>query len=104
MKKALLILSLVGVTFLVACGPSAKEKAAAEQARLDSISTANAAKAHQDSILAVQNLAAQAAREDSLMKAAAAQAKASVPKKATTTPVTPPKSAPVQGRPGAVRK
>ena len=65
MKKALLILSLVGVTFLVACGPSAKEKAAVEQARLDSIATAEVEQAQQDSILAAQNLAAQAAREDS---------------------------------------
>ena len=103
MKKALLILSLVGITFLVACGPSAKEKAAVEQARLDSIATAEMEKAHQDSILTVQNLAAQAAREDSLMAAAAAAAKASVPK-AAPAPTTPPKSAPVKGRPGAVRK
>ncbi|MBT8196060.1 MAG: hypothetical protein HKO56_06730 [Bacteroidia bacterium] len=72
MKKAILILSLFGITFLVACGPSAKDKAAAEQARLDSIATVEAEQFTLDSIADVQAAEAQAAREDSLVKAASA--------------------------------
>ena len=43
MKKTLSILSIAGMAFLVACGPSAEQKAAAEKAKADSIAAANRA-------------------------------------------------------------
>jgi hypothetical protein len=43
MKKVLSTLLVAGVVALVACGPSAEEKAAAEKAMQDSIDAANQA-------------------------------------------------------------
>jgi len=37
MKKTLSILTIAGMAFLVACGPSAEQKAAAEKAKTDSL-------------------------------------------------------------------
>jgi hypothetical protein len=62
MKKKIstLLVSAMAVSMFVACGPSAEEKAAAEQHMKDSIAAAE--KAIADSIIAVQ----QKAMEDSL--------------------------------------
>lgn len=62
MKKIIsnLLIPVFAVSLLAACGPSAEEKAAAEQHMKDSIATAE--KAIADSMLAVQ----QKAMEDSL--------------------------------------
>ncbi|MFZ7114124.1 MAG: hypothetical protein ACO1G9_02000 [Bacteroidota bacterium] len=81
MKKILSLLVIAGFTALVACGPSAEEKAAAEKMRQDSIQ-AVMDKMAADSIAAVQaenermmqdSLAAMTAKADSM--AAAAKAK-----------------------------
>lgn len=61
--KKLLIVMIAGAMFaVVACGPSAEEKAAQEQARLDSI--AKVEQAIQDSIAAAEAAAAEAAAMD----------------------------------------
>jgi hypothetical protein len=74
MKKIFTILSFAAITAFYACGPSAEDKAAAEQARQDSIaaaaqadaeSEAAAAQAMQDSIqMAEQNASADTAAHD----------------------------------------
>lgn len=56
MKKVLFITAVISSLAIVSCGPSAEEKAAAEQARLDSI--AQAEKAYNDSVAAVEAAAA----------------------------------------------
>lgn len=70
MKKIILSVFTLGILSIVACGPSAEEKAAAEKARLDSIANAEAeiAKATEDSLMAVQ-AAVQKAIDDSLTAA-----------------------------------
>jgi hypothetical protein len=87
MKKIFSLLTVAAFAALVACGPSAEEKAAAEKARQDSINQAMAAQMAADS--AAQAMAAQA-RQDSMMMAnradsiakaeAAASARKSAPK------------------------
>ena len=68
MKKLFSIVIIAGLAALVACGPSAEEKAAKEKAKQDSIAKAEKEKAIQDSIANVEK-----AKQDSI---AAAQAKA----------------------------
>ena len=43
MKKVLSLVAIAAMTTLVACGPSAEEKAATEKAKQDSIAAAEAA-------------------------------------------------------------
>lgn len=43
MRKTLLFVSIAGMACLVACGPSAEQKAAAEKAKADSIAAAHRA-------------------------------------------------------------
>lgn len=113
MKKlipALIISGMLSSVF-VSCGPSAEEKAAAEQHVKDSIAAAE--KAVQDSIMAVQqkatedSLAAVKAVEDSLaavkaMEDSIAAAKSNKPKPKPkpkpTTPTKPEDVKPGQGR------
>jgi hypothetical protein len=77
MKKVLSLLVIAGMLAVIACGPSAEEKAAQEKAKQDSIaavqkakedSIAAVVKAKEDSIAAVQK-----AKEDSIAAAAAAK-------------------------------
>ncbi len=63
MKKILSLLLIAGFTALIACGPSAEEKAAAEKARQDSINVVMAQMAA-DSMNAAQALM-EKARQDS---------------------------------------
>ena len=69
-RISLLTLALAGTALFTACGPSAEEKAAQEQAMKDSIAAAEQARA--DSLIAAQqkamedSLAAVKAYEDSL--------------------------------------
>lgn len=82
MKKIFGILLLASVVTIVSCGPSAKEKAAAEQARLDSIAAVKE-QARLDSIAVVL----EQARLDSIAKAEAEAAAAAVKgSKQTTKP------------------
>ena len=71
MKKVLTLLVVAGMMSFVACGPSAKDKAAAEKLKQDSIATAQADQAKQDSIanVAKQDSIANAAKQDSIAKA-----------------------------------
>jgi len=72
MKKVFSLLLVAGFATIIACGPSAEEKAAAEKAHQDSVnavlekarqdSTMMAEKAHQDSI----NMAMEKMKADSL--------------------------------------
>lgn len=72
MKKTLFILSIAGMASLVACGPSADQKAAAEKAKTDSMAAAHRA----DSL-------AMAAKQQHMQDSAkAAQMKADTTKKA----------------------
>lgn len=64
MKKILSLVLIAGFTALIACGPSAEEKAAAEKARQDSINVV--AKMAADSMNAAQALI-EKARQDSIM-------------------------------------
>lgn len=64
MKKTLFVLSIAGMAFLVACGPSAEQKAAAEKAKADSIAAAN----RQDSLA---KAAVKQHMDDSIKQAAA---------------------------------
>ncbi len=86
MKKVLSLIAIAAMTTLVACGPSAEEKAAAEKVKQDSIAAAEAAiaateKAKQDSIAASEAAMAEAeaakaqATADSLAAAEAAAKK-----------------------------
>ena len=96
MKKLLSVLVIVAMAALVACGPSAEEKAAKEKAKQDSIAAVQ--KAKDDSIAAVQQAkddsiaAAQKAKEDSI--AAAAAKKGTKGTKPTTKPGQVTKDAP----------
>ena len=65
MKKILSLVLIAGFTALIACGPSAEEKAAAEKARQDSINVVMA-KMAADSMNAAQALI-EKARLDSIM-------------------------------------
>jgi len=96
-----------GLLMLVSCGQGAAEKAAAEQARLDSIAQAEAAAAKQavlDSIAQADEAAAaqakldsmQAALEEANQKAEAAKKTAVKATKKVTEPV---KEEPVQAKP-----
>ncbi|HRY99255.1 MAG TPA: hypothetical protein P5550_09405 [Bacteroidales bacterium] len=60
MRKFFAMILVAGAFLAVSCGPSAEEKAAAEQARLDSIAAVEAAaeQARLDSIAAVEAAAA----------------------------------------------
>ena len=77
MKKLFTVLFIAGAMSIVACGPSAEEKAAKEKAKNDSIAAAQKAQATQDSIAAVAKAqeeaaaAALKAKEDSIAAAAA---------------------------------
>ena len=64
MKKILSLFIIAGFTALIACGPSAEEKAAAEKARQDSINAVMAQMAA-DSMNAAQ-AAMEKARQDSM--------------------------------------
>ena len=91
MKKVFALLLVAGMFAVVSCGPSAEEKAKAEQATKDSI--ANVEKAKADSIAAVETatadslamVATEAAKADSIAAAAAKGGKA--PKAAAKTTV-----------------
>jgi hypothetical protein len=73
MKKLFSLLVIAGMFAIVACGPSAEEKAAKEKAKADSIAAVQ--KAKEDSIAAVQKAkddsiaAVQKAKEDSIAAA-----------------------------------
>jgi hypothetical protein len=67
MKKLLSILLSAGIVMLVACGPSAEEKAAMEKAVQDSI--ARVQKAMDDSVATVQQAAMEKAKQDSIAAA-----------------------------------
>jgi hypothetical protein len=69
MKKLFAPVAIMATLFVVSCGPSAEEKAAAEKARQDSIAAVE--KARQDSIAAAEEMAKMQARQDSLAKVAA---------------------------------
>lgn len=69
MKKFFAPVALFATLFVVSCGPSAEEKAAAEQKRQDSIQAVE--QARQDSIKAVEEAAKMQMRQDSLAKVAA---------------------------------
>ena len=110
MKKLMYVLLSAGIAVLVACGPSAEEKAAQQQAEQDSI--AKAQKAIEDSIAMVQQAAEaqrvadstnaanmEKARMDSI---AATQKKKSSGKKPAPKPIE--KGQPLPNRPGAVKK
>lgn len=64
MRKILSLLIITGFTALLACGPSAEEKAAAEKARMDSVNAVMAQMAA-DSMNAAQ-AAIEKARQDSI--------------------------------------
>lgn len=64
MKKVFTLIVVAGMAALVACGPSAEEKAAAEKAKQDSIAKAQREQAIADSIAAVEK-----AKQDSLANA-----------------------------------
>jgi hypothetical protein len=94
MKKLFSLLVIAGMVALVACGPSAEEKAAKEKAKQDSIATAQ--QKIDDSIAAVQqkvddSIAAvkQKAKEDSI--ANAPKPKATKTTKPATKPAAGPK-------------
>ncbi len=61
--------AVIGSMAIVSCGPSAEEKAAAEQARLDSITQAE--KAYNDSLAAAEAAAAAAEAEAAAQDSAA---------------------------------
>lgn len=63
MKKTLTIAAFAGILAIVACGPSAEEKAAMEKKKQDSIQLVEKAKA--DSMAAVQ-AAMEKAKQDSI--------------------------------------
>ena len=69
MKKFFVPVAFMATLLVVSCGPSAEEKAAAEQARQDSIAAVE--QARQDSIKAAEEAAMMQARQDSLAKASA---------------------------------
>ena len=87
MKKILSLFVVAGFATLIACGPSAEEKAAAEKARQDSINAVMAQMAA-DSMAAAQ-AAMERAQADSIAAAmqadSIAKAEAGSKKKTTTT-------------------
>ena len=105
MKKILSLLTIAAFTAIVACGPSAEEKAAADKARQDSIDQANAAQMAADSTqramdekhrmdsIAMKNTQDSIAMADSMAaaKKAGKPKTAAKPKTSTTTtaPATP---------------
>jgi len=107
MRKLIVFTLAAGMLLFVSCGQSAKEKAAAEQARLDSIAAAQVEAAKQavlDSIAQVEEEAALQAKMDSMEqavkeaeeKAATAVKQAAKPAKAA---VEQPKEEPEQAKP-----
>jgi hypothetical protein len=76
MKKILSVLAIAGMAALIACGPSAEEKAAAEKAKQDSIAKAQKELAVADSIAAAEKAkqdsiaAAEQKKQDSIAAAA----------------------------------
>ncbi|HRH67508.1 MAG TPA: hypothetical protein PLU53_14485 [Bacteroidia bacterium] len=113
MKKVFSLLLAAGMVAMISCGPSAEEKAAAEKARLDSISAAMEKKAA-DSLAAVQAAAEQArldstnaamlkAQQDSIEAAAKKAANKPKPKAKPKAEVKAPEGAPKVGmkKPGA---
>lgn len=76
MKKALTLIAAAGLFTFAACGPSAKEKAAAEKLKQDSIATAEAA------LAAAEADKAKAAADSTAAYAAAEAAKANEAAKA----------------------
>lgn len=107
MKKLLSILLSAGVVMLIACGPSAEEKAAAEKHIQDSLAAVQ--KHTEDSTMAAQ-AAAEKARQDSTAAAAMEKMKQDsieAAAKKTTKKATPKKiekGQPLPSRPGAVKK
>jgi hypothetical protein len=77
MKKVLSLLVVAGMFAIVACGPSAEEKAATEKAKQDSIAKVQKEQAIADSVAAVEKAKqdsialVQKAKEDSIAAAAA---------------------------------
>ncbi len=71
MKKTLFIVAIAGMASLVACGPSAEQKAAAEKAKADSVAAAHRA----DSLA----MAAKKQHMDDSIKAASMKADSSKP-------------------------
>lgn len=79
MKKVLTLVAVASISALVACGPSAEEKAAAEKAKQDSIAAVEAAKAAEEAAKAqavADSTAAYAAAQEAKAKAAADSAAA----------------------------
>jgi PBP1b-binding outer membrane lipoprotein LpoB len=107
MKRTIALIIAGVAIFLGSCGQNAAEKAAAEQARIDSIAQAEAAAAKQailDSIAQAEEAAAAQAKLDSMQAALEeANLKAEAAKKtvvSTTKKVTEPvKEEPVQAKP-----
>ena len=91
MKKILSLFIIAGFATLIACGPSAEEKAAAEKARQDSINVVMA-QMEADSIAAVQVMMEKARQDsmamamynDSIAKAESNKKPANKPKPKTT--------------------
>ena len=92
MKKSFLLILSGCMATLIACGPSAEEKAAAEKARQDSINAVQA-KITEDSIQAAMAIM-EKHRQDSIAMAAAADsiAKAQAKKGGTAKPKPKPKT------------
>ncbi len=78
MKKVLTLVAIAGMFAFTACGPSAEEKAKAEQATKDSIAE-------------VEKVAAEAAATEAAAAEAAAAAAAADSSAAAATPVAEPK-------------
>ena len=78
MKKVLSLVAIAAMTTLVACGPSAEEKAATEKAKHDSIAASDAAMAEAEAAAqaTVDSIAAaEAAAVDTAAAAPAAEEK-----------------------------
>jgi hypothetical protein len=97
MKKILSLLTIAAFTAIVACGPSAEEKAAADKARQDSIDQATAAQMAADSTqramdekhrmdsIAMKNTQDSIAAADSMAAKKAGKPKTAAKPKTTTT-------------------
>jgi hypothetical protein len=92
MKKILSLIVVAGFATLVACGPSAEEKAAAEKARQDSINAAMAQQMTADSMQAVQQAAMEKAHADSMANVAAADSMSKAASAKKPAPKPKPKS------------
>ncbi len=96
MKKLFSLLVIVGMAAMIACGPSAQEKAAKEKAKQDSI--AKVQKAKDDSIAAVKKVkddsiaAVKKVKDDSIAAAAKKPVKGTKTTKPTGTKTTPTKT------------